>query len=212
MSLSNYAEDKLNDHLNGKTAFTMPTNIYISLHNADPGETGASELSGGSYARQQVLAAGWNASSGGLADNVNAISFASLPADTVVAVGIWDASSAGNFLRGGWLSTVKKPFVCTDLASDLLRSPSHGLAANDRVAFSAEFAGTLPTGLAAGTLYHVIATGLTTDDFKVSTTQGGSAVDLTAVGSGVFYKVIPQVVNAGGTLQFNAGALDVLFV
>jgi len=210
MTLSNYSEDKVNDHLNGKTSFTMPSGSHISLHNGDPGETGANELSGGSYARQSVAGAGWNASSGGLGDNVNAITFANLPADTVVGVGEWDASSSGNFIRGGWLSTVKKPFVCTDTASDLIRSPAHGLSAGDRVAFSAEFAGTLPAGVSAGTLYFVIASGLTTDDFKVSTTSGGSAVDLTAAGSGIFYKVIPQVVNAGGTLQFNPGNLDLV--
>ena len=35
------------------------TALYVSLHSADPGDTGASELTGGDYARVEVLAAGW---------------------------------------------------------------------------------------------------------------------------------------------------------
>jgi hypothetical protein len=35
---------------------------YLSLHTADPGTTGANEVSGGSYARQAIT---WNAASGG---------------------------------------------------------------------------------------------------------------------------------------------------
>lgn len=209
MSLSNYAEDKLNDHLNGKTAFALPS-VHISLHTAAPGETGANEVTGGSYARQAVAGAGWNASAGGLADNAAAILFTGMPAVTVVAVGEWDAASAGNLLRYGWLSTVRKLFVANDLTTELLRSPAHGLAADDRVALSFEDDGVAPVGLNDTTLYWVIATGLTADDFKVSTTQGGAAVDITGMGSGKLYKVVPQVLNAGGQIQFNAGNLDLI--
>lgn len=210
MAISDYLSNKLLDHSLGKTSFTMPT-TYISLHTADPGKTGANEVAGGSYARQQVAGAGWNAASSQLSDNVSAINFTSMPACDVVAIGIWDALTTGNFLRGAWLSTVVKPFVCTDATNNLIRSPSHGVVAGDRVTFEAYDAGALPTGISVGTLYYVIADGLTTDDFKISTSSGGSAVDITAAGSGKLRKVTVQTVSGGGTFTIGAGNLDVKF-
>lgn len=59
----------------------------------------------------------------------------------------------------------------------------HGLTAGSPVVFSST--GALPTGLTAGTVYYVIASGLTTDAFSVSATSGGSAIATTAAGSGV---------------------------
>lgn len=54
---------------------------------------------------------------------------------------------------------------------------AHGLSAGDTVIFETD--GTIPTGLTADTQYYVISAGLTTTDFRVSTTSGGSAVDIT---------------------------------
>lgn len=54
-ALTNYGEEKLSKHLLGVTSFTMPAELYISLHTADPTETGATgEITAGgyTYARQ----------------------------------------------------------------------------------------------------------------------------------------------------------------
>ena len=45
--------------------------------------------------------------------------------------------------------------------------------------------GALPTGLAAGTTYYVISTGLTAGAFEVSTSAGGSASNFTGTQSGI---------------------------
>ncbi len=67
-------------------------------------------------------------------------------------------------------------------ASDLLTSAvPHGMTANWRVVF---FAGTPPAPLALETEYWVISSGLTTTDFKVSATRGGSAIDITGSTTG----------------------------
>ncbi|MGH6718761.1 MAG: phage tail fiber protein, partial [Alphaproteobacteria bacterium] len=165
------------------------------------------EATGGSYARQQVASANWNAGAAGLSDNTAAISFAGMPAATIVGVGLWDAASAGNNLWTGWLSTIVKPFVANDTATDFIRSPAHGFANDDRVAFEAEDAGVLPTGIDDTTLYFVVSSA--TDEFKVSTTQGGGAVNYTAQGAGKVRKVTPKTLNSGDTFQINAGDLDV---
>jgi hypothetical protein len=42
MSISNYAELKILEHTTGRAAWTIPTNVYVQLHTADPGEEGTS--------------------------------------------------------------------------------------------------------------------------------------------------------------------------
>lgn len=74
---------------------------YVSLHTADPGTTGASEVTGGSYARVAVT---WGAPSGGSVANSNALSI-NLPATTTAAYfGVWSAATAGTYYIGGALS------------------------------------------------------------------------------------------------------------
>lgn len=65
----------------------------------------------------------------------------------------------------------------------------HGLAVGQPVVFSTS--GALPTGLTAGTVYYVIAAGLTTDAFQVSATAGGAAIDTSGAGSGTHTAVAP---------------------
>ena len=86
--------------------WTHPTNVYISLHTADPGTTGASECTGGSYARQNATSA-FAAASGKAIDSNADLSFAGMPATTVTHVGVWDAVTTGTFLCGGTLSASK---------------------------------------------------------------------------------------------------------
>ncbi len=211
---SNYLEDELNDAVLKNGSYAAGANVYVSLHTADAGETGSNECTGGSYGRQTVAAAGWNTSSGGVADNTSAISFAGMPAVTapgVVAAGLWDASTGGNFLEKAWLTTWTKPkaAICVDTTNNDLICQTHGLAAGDVVVIEDEDCDTIPTGLTAGTVYYVIATGLTTDQFRVSATSGGSSVDITAKGGGVLWKLAPQVVGAGNTVQIAANAFKV---
>lgn len=66
----------------------------------------------------------------------------------------------------------------TAATSDLITIPSHGLVAGDRIFFTRLTGG---TGLSLNTSYYVIASGLTANDFKVSLTLGGSAVDITVL-------------------------------
>lgn len=111
--MSNYLREKVLNWFRGTAFPAAPTNIYISLHTADPGTNGASEVSGGNYARQTVaVPAGLNApvdsGSDELIDNVNAISWAAVTwAATITHVGIWDAATVGNYLGGGALTASK---------------------------------------------------------------------------------------------------------
>ena len=103
MSISDYLENKILDKVLSNTDFTVTT-VYVSLHTADPGETGGNEVSGGSYARQS---AAFGSASAGTASNSATLSFTDMPAATITHVGLWDASTAGNFLWGGALTASK---------------------------------------------------------------------------------------------------------
>lgn len=98
--VTDYYEQKILDHMLRNQAFTPPATVYASLHTASPGDTGASEVTGGSYVRQAIT---WNAaaSPGGTMTNNGAINFTGMPAATVVGIAIWDASTVGNCLWWG---------------------------------------------------------------------------------------------------------------
>jgi hypothetical protein len=209
MSVSDFAENTaLDDMFNAGAGFAIAGDPFVSLHTADPGETGANEAAGGSYARQQ---AAFGAAAAGTLSNGANVDFANMPATTIVAVGIFDASTAGNCLWTGWLSTVSGLAVVrsADLAGNDIQTNAHGLVADDRVVFETVEGLTIPTGIVAGTLYFVLSGGLTADAFNISTTSGGAEVDITAVGSAVWRKVVPKVVNSGDTFRIATGDLDV---
>lgn len=66
---------------------------------------------------------------------------------------------------------------------------SHGLVAGDQVIFTASdqnAIGALPTGISAGVTYYVISSGLNTNAFEISATNGGSAINSTGAGNGTF--------------------------
>jgi hypothetical protein len=113
-NLSDYLENKLIDHFLGTTTFTKPAAVYVGLYSVAPSDAGGgTEISGGSYARQS---AAFSASSSGATSNSVNIDFTGMPAVTVVAIGIHDASTAGNLLLWGTLTTNK-----TTDAGDTLR-------------------------------------------------------------------------------------------
>jgi hypothetical protein len=84
--------------------FTAATVWYVSLHTALPGDTGTSEVTGGSYARQSVT---FNAAGTKATTNAAVLTFATMPAATVTHIGIWGASSAGTIWWQGALSAPK---------------------------------------------------------------------------------------------------------
>jgi hypothetical protein len=105
-NLSNYAENKLLDHILGTAAFTMPT-LYLALFTSDPTDAGTgTEVSVGGYTR---MAISFSASSGGSASNDSDVLFpvATATWGTISHIGIYDNSTAGNLLWHGPLSVAK---------------------------------------------------------------------------------------------------------
>ena len=113
-NLSDYLENKLLDHFLGTTTYTKPTTVYVALYTVVPTDAGGgTQVTGGSYARQTAAFA---AASGGTTSNTANIDFAGMPAATTVAIGVFDAITAGNLLLWGTLTANK-----TTDAGDTLR-------------------------------------------------------------------------------------------
>lgn len=178
---------------------------YASLHTAYS-TTGTNEATGGSpaYARKALT---WGAASGSAPTTKSAsqVTF-DVPAGTYPWVGYWDALTVGTFLGmspAAGAANARRQFNVSDAAdvtANTIDSPAHGLSAGNQVVFWAAAGAGLPTGLSEGTVYFVIATGLTTDVFEVSTTSGGSAVDITANGDGEFQVILPETFAGQGQL------------
>lgn len=107
---SNYLRDKLNDHIHGGTAYTPPVTLYFGLMTLMPvASGGGTEVTGGSYARVAATnnSSNFPASSGGSKQNANAITWPSPTANwgTVLGIAAYDASTGGNLLAFGTLTT-----------------------------------------------------------------------------------------------------------
>lgn len=142
--------------------------------------------------------------------SIAAVTFAqaTLSWGTVVAVGIFDALTAGNLLDWDWLGndpwvpcsiTLASPGVVTAIGITANSSPA--LANGDSVAFTARFGGTLPVAISSETLATVA--GLSADTFNVG-------INTASTGSGLVRKVTQQPVAANVTVSFSSGALSIV--
>lgn len=93
--------------------------------------------------------------------------------------------------------------VVLTAGSDLIGLRCHGFVAGDIVGFRSD-AGTFPCGMAGVRGYYVIASGLTSDAFRVSATLGGSTIGISPIAAdldGIAYEVGKAVSLAGATLD-----------
>lgn len=106
MSLTNTFETRTLQWLFTTGVVTRPTAWYLALYTVAPGESGGgTECSGTSYARQSFSFS----VTGDTASNTAAIEFpvAGSAWGTLVAVGVFDAATAGNLISYGNLTTSK---------------------------------------------------------------------------------------------------------
>jgi transcription elongation factor len=98
--LSNYAEGKLYDHLLNRSAFTMPSAVYLALFTAvTDAEAGTgTEVAVAGYARQACAMGAMTPGTDTPGSNTGTITFGPLTggAGTATHAALFDASSAGN--------------------------------------------------------------------------------------------------------------------
>lgn len=122
VSLNDYSENKIADHVFRGTAFseTAPASYYVALFTTSCTDAAVgTEVTGGSYARVAIARsqAAWNGThgnatgassgTGGTISNAGTLTFPAPTANwgSITAFGVLDASTAGN------------PIVCTDLTT-----------------------------------------------------------------------------------------------
>jgi hypothetical protein len=98
-SFSDYLESAVLNHVFRNTALSAPASVHLALYTTAPTDAGGgTQVTGGGYARQAITFGA--PSPAGEITNTSAVSFTASGASfgTVVAVGIFDASSGGNLL------------------------------------------------------------------------------------------------------------------
>ncbi|SRR6266487_3178341 len=211
MAFSTFAKNLMLDALDETATNGIK---FWSLHTAYS-TTGTNELTGGSpaYARKGAVYGAAAASSKASTAGPPAATFDVPAGNTVAWVGRWDAVTVGNFhgmSPAGGGARRQMGSYSGDLAGNTIQSPAHGLASGNQVVFWAEEGAVLPAPLAEGTIYFVIATGLTADVFEVSLTLGGAAVDITAIGDGAFQTIVPEVFAGQGQYQLSTDTLSLV--
>jgi hypothetical protein len=123
MSFSNYAENKVLDHLFGALTYTPSSTYYIALHTGltSVDDSGSFlEPAGNAYARVSMTnnKTNWTTATNGALENATAITFPTATGSwgTASGFGIYDNTTGGNLIGSGAL-TLAKAIVSGDTAS-----------------------------------------------------------------------------------------------
>lgn len=212
-SKTTYLEDAIIDQVLRGTTLVTSASVTVALltqiQNAEAGTVQEVTGSGTLYSR---LTASFLAPLDGETSNSADLTFTQAGADwgTIIGFGVNDQAftGSGNFLYIGLLGDAPVNFVNDDLATEFMTAGSHSLVEDDTVRVAATPGGILPAGLSEDTTYHVLANP-PVGQFELSLTQGGAAVNITEVGSGVFVKLNSRVIQANDTAEFAAGSLAI---
>lgn len=181
--------------------------VWLSTHSANPGSSGANELTSGtgSAGRQQLS---YNSGGSGT-DATNVEADIVIPgAQTIPWVGLWDSQTGGDFL-GGY------PLVGPSLTaigingSPLVFCPGHGLVAGQAVRLFNIPVGTsaIPAGLSGDPSIFYVFSVVSADELLLSTSpSGGSPVTMSSSGAFFIATDATETFSAsGGLLVFSAG-------
>lgn len=113
---SNYTEANVINALLRGVTFPVPSHTYVSLHTANPGETGGSEISTGAfpaYVRKEAevggaIGSGWSEPVDGVSKNAKQLVYPSHNGTASILVTHWavyDAATGGNLLFYAPLAT-----------------------------------------------------------------------------------------------------------
>lgn len=130
---------------------------------------------------------------------------------TVIAFGLYDASTSGNLLWWDFMGNFAwLPFEVPSGSNPSFSVKANAYASNDPIVFTAEYGGTLPsasTGTFTGYTVNFVANP-TTDAINVDTTSGPTTpVVTTSSGSGMVRKITQQSIPSGVTASFAASTM-----
>ncbi len=85
-------------------------------------------------------------------------------------------------------------------------APGSSYSANQTVVVFPTAGSTLPSGLTAGTVYYVKSP--SSDSFSLSASSGGSAISLSADGSGIVQAITVETFAGAGTMPVASGSVS----
>jgi hypothetical protein len=88
------------------TAYSAIATPFVKLYVGDPGASGAANAAAATT-RNAIT---WNAPSGGSMTLATLSAFTGTTSETITHIGIWDASTAGNFIES-WALTSSVPII-----------------------------------------------------------------------------------------------------
>lgn len=190
--------------------------FYIALHTADMGEAGdqtTNEATFTSYARQAVArsGAGWTVSGNSVSNAANITFPQNTGSDQTVthfSIGVASSGASVATRYGPLIASGATWLPFTGATDDNLTIPSNPFSVDQRIVVAAAYDGSLPvgTGLTQGAVLWVKAVSGPT--ITLSTSQGGSTIDITTAGSGVCIRALPLAVRGGiDAVQFATGTL-----
>lgn len=200
---------------NGVTVFDVTTGTQVgtvaSISGSTVTLTAASSINSSGSTDSLIFSAfGASSASSGTepsvtpaqAVNTAAVNFAQSTAawGTVVAFGIHDAVTGGNFLGFDWLGAYKwSPFTCTSASPGVLTCTDQTFVNGQYAVVTSKFGGVLPT--TAGSWAGVLTVA------GVSGSTFNLGVNTTGTGDGLVRQVIQQVVPINNIVTFSASAL-----
>ena len=128
---------------------------------------------------------------------------------TVIAFGLYDASTSGNFLGWDYLGAYAwLPAEITSASPGVISAHAHGYNAADPVVVSSKIGGTIPTFSQSNLTGVLLVVGPSTDTFTV--TNSGTAVNTSSSGDFMVRKIVQQSVPANVQLYFAANQLTLV--
>lgn len=138
--------------------------------------------------------------------NTAAISFVTATANwgTVIAFGLYDASSSGDLLIWDYIGNFNwLPCTITAASPGVFTAHANGYNNGDSVIFSIEYGGTAPSFSAGNYTGILTVAGATADTFDIA------GVNTSSSGNGNVRKIIQQIIPSGVTASFAASTLTV---
>lgn len=226
--LSDYSAQALLAYIVGKTAMPSLPTAYVALFTAvgTDANTGFTEVSGGSYARVSTAGGSWNAASGSAPSSISNSATLTFPTatagwGTVIAFGLFDASTVGNLLAWDFLGNYAwLPFTNTSVGSAagaVFTVKAHGYSSVDPVVGTVEYGGTFPTFTQQTmTAYQInyVANGATDTFTLCAQTSYATTASIwtSSTGSGTVRKIVQQSIPTGVQASFAGGSPGALVI
>jgi hypothetical protein len=204
---TDYLAQALLNHVYRNTPYSSEVTVYSGLiqvvTDAEAGTITESSYTG--YTRQATAFDAPAADAGGhYVDNTAQESYGQKTdggSVTIIAIGVWDASSSGNLLSLTFVDADAPVFGTFSSASPgVCTAPNNTLANGQTVRLEAVPGAALPTGLSEDTEYTIA--NLSGDTFDLGTTTSSTGTALVRPYTGV-------TVNQNDTPQLAAGALKI---